>query len=95
MAEQQQTHPIVVPMELSQLIAVNVEYRVLVCLRNQCRKAVNPVGLVEHLRKIHHEEPRVRKQMQEFVTGIPWRYNYAAVLLPANGLAPQPNIPAA
>ena len=71
MAEQQATHYIVVPTALSQLIAVNVEYRVLVCLKSQCRKAVNPGGLVEHLRKIHHEEPRVRKQVQEFITGVP------------------------
>ena len=57
MAEQQATHPIAVPTALSQLIAVNIEYKVLVCLKSQCYKAVNLAGLFEHLCKIHYEEP--------------------------------------
>jgi hypothetical protein len=45
------------------------------------------------LRKIHKEKPEVREQVQEFVQGIPWEYDYSSVQLPADGLAPQPVIP--
>jgi Orsellinic acid/F9775 biosynthesis cluster protein D len=93
MAEQQQAGPVAAPTALSQLIAVNVEYEVLLCLGNGCRKAVNPAGIVEHLRKIHREKPSVRRQVQEFVAGIPWVYNYSTIRLPANRSAPQPIIP--
>lgn len=93
MAEQQQTRPIEVPVALSQLVAVNVEYRVLLCLSRGCRKAVSPAGIVEHLRKIHKETPQVRKQVQEFIKGIPWKYDYSTVPLPIDGLAPQPIVP--
>ena len=95
MAEQQQTPPVEVPPTLRQLIALNVEYSVLLCLGSGCGgKAVNPAGLVEHLRKIHRTPPSVRKQAREFVAErIPWAYDYATVKLPANGLAPQPRVP--
>src|SRR5438552_3419782 len=82
-----------VPTALSRLIVVNTEYRVLVYLKSQCCKAVNPASLVEHLYKIYYKEPWVRKQVQEFAARVLWRYNYATVLLLADGLAPQPNIP--
>lgn len=70
MAEQQQTQSIEVPAALSQLIAVNIEYKVLLCVKLNCRKAVNLVGIVEHLRKIHKEKLAVRKQVKEFVVEI-------------------------
>ena len=89
MAEQQQTQTVEVPPALGQLVAVNAEFEVLLCIRPQCRKAVSPAGVVEHLRKIHREKPAVRKQVQEFVAGIPWEYDYASVRLPADGSAPQ------
>ena len=93
MAEQQQTPTIVVPPALGQSIAVNAEFEVLLCVRPNCRKAVSPTGIVEHLRKIHKESPKVRKQVQEFTVGILWDYDYASIKLPANGSAPQPIIP--
>lgn len=71
MVEQQQARPVEAPAALSQLIALNVEYGVLLCLGSGCRKAVNPADIVQHLRKIHHEKPLVRKQVQEFVAEIP------------------------
>jgi hypothetical protein len=70
MVEQQQTQPIKVPAALSQLIVVNVKYKVLLCIKPNCRKAVNLVSIVEHLRKIHKEKLAVRKQVEEFVTKI-------------------------
>jgi hypothetical protein len=88
-----QTRPVEVPVALSQSVAVNAEFVVLLCLRPPCRKAIIPASAVEHFRKIHEEGPAVHKKVQAFVAGIPWEYDYASVRLPANGLAPQPCIP--
>ena len=93
MAEQQRTRFIAVPPALGQLIAVNAEFEVLLCVNPTCRKAVSLAGAVEHLRKIHNEKPGIRKQVREFVTEIPWVYDYCSIRLPANGLAPQPIVP--
>ena len=57
MAEHQQVHPIEAPTALSQLIVVNVEYEVLLCLGHGCRKAVSPADMVEHLRKSTMRSP--------------------------------------
>ena len=84
MAEQQQTRPVVVLPALGQLIAVNAEFEVLLCVNPKCRKAVSPAGAVEHLRKIHKEKPGIRKQVREFVTEIPWQYDYSSVKLHSN-----------
>jgi hypothetical protein len=86
------TRPIKVPTALAQLIAVNMEYEVLLCLNLKCCKAVNPAGIVKHLRKIHGEKPEVQKQVQEFIREIPSEYDYSSVRLPADGSAPQPVI---
>jgi hypothetical protein len=83
----------VAPPALGQVIAVNAEFEVLLCVRLNCRKAVSPAGAVEHLRKIHKETPRIQKQVQEFVTKILWEYDYSSVKLLADGLAPQPIVP--
>ena len=80
------------PIALSQLIAVNVEYGVLLS-GSGCRKAVSSIGIVEHLRKIHKEKLAVRKQVEEFVAEIPWEYDYSSINLPADESAPQPVIP--
>jgi hypothetical protein len=66
---------------------------VLVCIGNRCRKAVSAKGFVEHLRKIHKEEPRIRRKVQEYVEGFPYNYDYSNIQLPKDGSAPQPIIP--
>jgi hypothetical protein len=63
------------------------------CVSAQCRKLVSPAGIIKHLRKIHRAKPEVRKQVQEFVAGISWEYDYSTIKLPADGLAPQPVVP--
>jgi hypothetical protein len=61
MVEQQQACPVGVPAALGQLIALNVEYGVLLCLGGGCSsKAINPAGAVEHLRKKHSTEPNIK-----------------------------------
>ena len=59
--EPQQARPVEVPSALGQLVAVNIEYRVLLCVSPKCCKAASPAGLVEHLCKIHEAEPQVRR----------------------------------
>ena len=54
MAEQQLTRPAEVPVALSQLIALNIEYKVLLCVTNSCHKAVSLASIVEHLRSVHN-----------------------------------------
>jgi hypothetical protein len=93
MAEQQTTPIEPVPQGLSELIALNVRYRVLLCLGHGCRKAVSPAGIVEHLRKIHKREPKIRKEVEEYVQLFPVQYDYSSVPLPQDRLAPQPVVP--
>jgi hypothetical protein len=93
MAERQGTHAIEVPSALAHLIAINVEYEVLLCLGHGCRKAVSRIGILEHLQKIHKTTPKIRKQVQEFIQEIPWEYDYSTVPLPKDRLALQPIIP--
>jgi hypothetical protein len=63
MAEQQQACSITVPLALGQLIAVNAEFEVLLCVNPKCRKAVSLAGAVEHLRKIYKEKLGIRKEV--------------------------------
>jgi len=39
-----------VPAALAHLIAINVEYEVVLCVGAGCRRAVNPADTMEHLR---------------------------------------------
>src|SRR5436190_23953598 len=83
-----------VPAALAYLIAVNVTYEVMLCLDASCHRAVSPTGIVEHLRRFHKTPPTVRRQVQGFIQGLPWRtYNYSSVRLPPDGLPPQPVLP--
>ncbi|OBT81111.1 hypothetical protein VE02_10315 [Pseudogymnoascus sp. 03VT05] len=82
-----------VPSSLAHLLTINVEYKAVLCLRPLCCKAVSPVGLVEHLRKIHHEKPELRRQAEDWIQDLKrelrWTYNWATIQLPANGSTPQ------
>jgi len=42
-----------IPQALSQLLAVNVEYGVLICIGNTCHCAVISAGLTAHVRRKH------------------------------------------
>jgi Orsellinic acid/F9775 biosynthesis cluster protein D len=92
--KQQQTCPVEVPTALSQLVALNVEYGVLLCVGSGCCKAVSPASIVEHLRTIRQTSRAIRRQVQVYVQAFPaWDYDYASVPLPLDGLAPQPVVP--
>ena len=79
MAEEQ-TDPLQpIPQGLDHLIHLNVEFRVLVCLGNGCRKAVSAKGFSAHLRNIHKEKPPIRKKVEEYVVGFPYNYDYSNI----------------
>ena len=83
-----------IPPALGQLIAVNVEYKVLICLGHGCSQAVRPLGFLEHVRKKKHPITKEgRKQAQEYTQAFPCDYKHSTIALPTNGLAPQPIIP--
>ena len=87
-----------VPSSLAHLVAISVEFGVLLCLSPLCRHAQTMNGIVEHMRKIHHEKPEIQKQLSEFVQDIisqdaQFQCNYTTVRLPADGLMPQPVVP--
>ena len=51
---------------LAHLIAVNIEFVVLLCIYPQCAHVQTTQGIAEHLRKGHHEKPTIRRQAQDF-----------------------------
>jgi hypothetical protein len=70
-AKQRLTHPVDEPTALSQLIVLNVEYGVLLCVTNSCRIAVSLASIVEHLRSIHDTTNATWKQVQEYIKRFP------------------------
>jgi hypothetical protein len=82
-----------IPPTLTYLIALNVEFHVLLCLGNGCRKAVSLAGIVEHLRKKHSTKLEIRKQVQGYIKEFPFIYDYSTVQLPVDRSALQPIIP--
>ena len=83
-----------IPQDLSHLMAVNVEYSVLICLGNTCSCAVNPAGFTAHVRRKHKVPKEVWEQVEQYVQACAFNeYDYASIQLPADGLAPQPIIP--
>ncbi len=86
------------PPPLVHLIAVNLEYAVLLCAMTRCRRAQAVKGIEEHLRSFHREKPAIRKEAGEFGRSLARRdarflHNYKGVELPVNSLAPHPVVP--
>jgi hypothetical protein len=78
-----------IPLTLTHLIALNVEFQVLLCLGNGCCKAISTASIVEHLRKMHRVKLEIRKQVQAYIQEFPVKYDYSTVQLPVDGSAPQ------
>jgi hypothetical protein len=94
MVGHQPTNMEATPSALSQLIAVNVEHKVLICLGHGCSQAVRPSGFLEHVRKKEHPITKEgRKQAREYTRAFPCDYKHSTIQLPADGLAPQLVIP--
>lgn len=81
-----------IPQALSQLVALSIEYSVLICKGHGCSRAVRPAGLVAHVRRKHKVPKDVWQQVEQYIQGFPFEYDYSSVPLPVDGLAPQPII---
>lgn len=64
----------------------------LLCLNEKCRCAVSPGGISDHLRRQHQVQLELRKQVDRYIEGFPYQYDYATINLPVDGLVPQPVI---
>lgn len=87
-----------VPASVAHLIGVNSEFAVLFCSSPRCRHAQAVRGIAEHLRKVHHEKPSLRKEAEEFGWELArqdarFLRDYTDVELPVNGSAPQHIVP--
>jgi hypothetical protein len=79
---------------LSQLIAVSVEYKALICLGNGCRRAIRLAGFLRHIYNQEHPITKEqRQQAQEYIARFLYNYSYSTIELPIDGLALQPIIP--
>jgi hypothetical protein len=75
------------------LVALNVEYGVLICIGNGCKCALEPTAISRHLAIKHKTPIELRKQVERYVVAFPFEYDYRTVLLPRDGSALQPVIP--
>ena len=82
-----------IPQVWSHLVALNVEFNVLICVDIKCRSALQPKALDRHLRDKHKTPKALRKQVEQYIKEFPFTYDHTSVLLPVDGLAPQPIIP--
>jgi Orsellinic acid/F9775 biosynthesis cluster protein D len=73
-------------------VAVNIKYGILICLGNTCHRAVRPAGLAAHVRRKHKVPRDIWRQVEQYIKGFPFEYDYSSVPLPVDGLAPQPII---
>jgi hypothetical protein len=80
-----------IPQAWTHLIALNVDFNVLICLH--CKFAVAPSAIVRHLRDQHKTDVKLRKQVEEYVQEFPFIYDYITVPLPEENSVPQPIIP--
>ena len=94
MADDRPTRIDAVPVALSQLMVMNDEHKVLICLGHGCRCAVRPTGFLRHVRDQKHPITKAsRRRVGEYIQAFPYDYSYSTIAFPANGLAPQPVIP--
>ncbi|KAH6695991.1 hypothetical protein BKA61DRAFT_623673 [Leptodontidium sp. MPI-SDFR-AT-0119] len=80
-----------IPQALAYLIKLNVEFCTLICL--QCQYAQRPTYICRHLGDRHKVPIELRKQVEEYTKGCPFKYDYTSIQLPSDGSAPQPIIP--
>jgi hypothetical protein len=81
-----------IPQALAHLIALNVEYSVLICIDRKCQYALELSAISRHLRDKHKTLIAVCKQVDQYVEAFPFVYDYKTVALPIDGSALQPII---
>jgi hypothetical protein len=81
-----------IPQVLGQLVALNVEYNVLICTGHRCHRAVCPAGLAAYMCRKHKVPKDIWQQVEQYTKGFPFDYDYSSMPLLADGSAPQPII---
>lgn len=80
-----------IPEALAHLVALNVGFKVLICL--QCKYVVAPTAISRHMSDRHKTPIALRKHLDEYIRGFPFEYDDTSVELPRDGSIPQPIIP--
>jgi hypothetical protein len=75
---------------LTYLIALNIEYNVLICI--QCKFALKPTTIPRHFSDRHKTAIKLRKQINEYIKEFLFLYDYTTVTLPLDRSALQPVI---
>lgn len=57
-----------------------------------CQQALAPGGISRHLRDKHQMNIEIRKLADQYIEQWQWLYDFQTVLLPPDGLVPQPGI---
>ena len=89
--EQSRTMAQPIPQALTDLVALNVEFNVLICI--QCKFALKPTTVARHLADRHKTPIKVRQEAEEYVKEFSFTYDYTTITLPSDRSAPQPIIP--
>ena len=88
MPELVQPVPLPVPPALQPWIALDVGFEVLLCVRPECRYAVSPRSLSQHLRQKHKANTQLQREVtrytQQFLT-VYSDYDFRTVPLPLRG----------
>jgi len=96
MPELVQPVPLPVPPALQPWIAFDVGFEVLLCVRPECRYAVSPSSLSQHLRQKHKANTQLQQEAtryaQQFLT-VSSDYDFRTVPLPLGGGLPLPILP--
>lgn len=83
----------ILPKALSQLVVLNAEYKILICISNGCCCALKPTTLSRHL-SIQHKTPiALQRQLEQYIAVFPCMYDYNTVVLPPDRSVLQPVIP--
>jgi len=93
MPELVQPVPLPVPPALQPWIAFDVGFEVLLCVRPECRYAVSPSSLSQHLRQKHKANTQLQQEAtryaQQFLT-VSSDYDFRTMPLPLGGGLPLP-----
>ena len=75
--------PDAIPSELSDLIHLNRAFGVLIC--KPCKQAVEPGGLVQHLKRIHRVSKDIWRAAAKYRDRFPCDYKHSTIELPEDG----------
>ena len=66
-----------IPEALNRIVALNVEFSVLICL--QCKYAISPTAISRYLSNKYKTLIELQKQLDEYIRGFPFQYDYTSI----------------